>query len=165
MIALLSGLIFVGGLQLDAPEQPGVMAGAHLELRWRGLPGAHLGGRVGWKGGADDTNPEAVRLVQRIEALGLLGFHLNLGDVTLRGDLLAGMSRVERWPFGALPPRSQFSPTIGVDVGAAIPIGTAWGHPMALDLSVGEVFFRVGDEWITAPMATIGLAGQLSGHE
>lgn len=162
MIPLLPSLIFVSGLHLEVPEDPGFLGGAFLELRWEGLPNAHLGGRLGWKGGVDDTNPEALRLAQRAEALALLGFNFDLDGFLVRGDLLSGISRVEGWPFGALPPRAQFSPTLGFSLGGAIPLGEAWGHPIALDLAIGNVFFRVRDEWITAPTAALGLAGWLS---
>lgn len=157
----LANLIFVGGLQVELPDTPDLLAGAHLELRWAGLPGVHVGGRVGWSGGADETNPEAPRIVQRIEAVGLLGAHLDLDSVVLRADLLTGMSRVEGWPFGALPRRSQFSPTLGARLGAALPLGAAWGHPLFLDLSLGGTVFRLGETWIDQPVATLGLAATL----
>lgn len=165
MTALLASLLLTGGLQVDVPGDEGPMGGALMALRWQLLPEATLGAQLGWSLGADDTNPERLIAFHRSHALALIGLTPLGSDSRLRVEGRVGLSYLNGWPFGALPRRTQFSPTLGAGVTAGWPIGTWWGHPMFIDVSGTYDTFRLADAWLGAPGFVLGLTSQLSGHE
>lgn len=155
-------LVFGGGLRAELPDNPEVMGGLELDLRWFVLEEAYLGAQVGWTGGANDTNPERVLITQRIALDALLGARLGFDDRF--GGLIgarAGVTRGEGFPRGNLPRVSAWGPAVGAEVGGYFSVGRAWGHQVWLEPRMGWTRARLEDRWYDLPFFGLALSGRL----
>ena len=165
MTALLAAfsLIFGGGLRADLPDDSTTtLIGVDLDLRCSPLQGLTLGARAGWGGGADTTNPERVRLSQRIEIVVVSGARRSIvGALDGIVELQAGALRADGFPSGRPHRVREWGPTAGALIGVTWWAVEAWGHPTGVELRGGASYARLDDRDVYLPFAGLSFVGVL----
>ena len=164
-VALLSlPLTMSGGLRLDTPDDAAPpVTGVLLDLRLFMLPEAYTGVEITYGGGVDTRNPEKVRACGKLEATATLGWRPLFQDDTVFASLgaRAGLTRVDGWPRGTLPPLARFGPALGAEVGLGWFFARPWGHPMGLEARVGYGRLRLDSVWVGDPSVGVFVTGRL----
>lgn len=165
LLALFSlPLTMSGGLRVDAPDDAAPpVTGLLLDARLFLLPEAYTGLEVTYGGGVDTRNPEKVRACGKLEATATLGWRPMLDGEALFASLgaRAGVTRVDGWPRGTLPPLAQFGPMLGAEVGFGWFFARPWGHPMGLEARAGYGRLRLDGTWIGDPSFGLHVTGRL----